>query len=355
VGLDNYAMVVAAGEGRVKAMYVIGEETAVSDADSANVQKAFVGLDFMVVQDLFMSRTAEFADVVLPACASVEKDGTYVNTERRIQRFHQAMAPLGESRPDWRILTDLAARLGHDWGYTHPSQIMAECAGIAKIFAGVGYERLEGWNSLQWPVAADGRDTPLLYTDAFHLPGGKARLYPLAWQPPAEQADQSYGYDLDNGRLLEHFQSTNQTGRGPRIHHLSPNWFVEVGEDLAREQGIEDGTWLRVSSRRGSLEVRAVVTDRVAGNTLFMPIHHAKPAINQLTGEHHDPDVNTPAYKEVAVRIEKLERPRGEPPLPYHNHRYGHRTPNRGPEAVLKWSRPEYVQPPAHIAHPERL
>ncbi|GAB2577989.1 formate dehydrogenase subunit alpha [Dyella jejuensis] len=355
VGLDNFSMVEKAAKGELKAMVVIGEETAIADADTRNVIEAFSKIDFLVVLDMFVSRTAEFADVVLPACPSVEKDGTFTNTERRIQRFYQVMEPLGDSWPDWRILTELARRLGHDWGYTHPSQIMAECAGIAKMFAGVSYERLEGWKSLQWPVNADGSDTPVLYTDGFHFPDRKARLFALTWEEPAEAADGQFDLMLDNGRLLEHFQSTNQTGRGPRIKHESPNWFVEVSPELAAERGIEDGTWLRVISRRAEVEVRATITDRVSGNTLYIPIHQSKPGVNTLTGEHRDTEVNTPAYKELAVRIEKLPKPKGEPPLPYRNHRYGRRTPNLGPSAEQKWERREYAEPPATIEHPETL
>ena len=355
VGLDNFSMVEKAHKGEVKAMMVIGEETAISDADTQNVIDAFKKLEFFVVLDMFVSRTAEFADVILPACASVEKDGSFVNTERRIQRFYKAMEPLGESRPDWAILTDLAKQLGHDWGYTHPSQIMAECAGVAKMFAGVSYERLEGWKSLQWPVKEDGTDTPLLYTDGFKFPDKKAKLHPVQWNPPQEDADGSYDIVLDNGRLLEHFQSTNQTGRGPRVHNETPNWFVEISPELAAERGIEDGTWLRITSRRAHVDVRATVTDRVSGKTMYLPIHHSKPGVNMLTGEHHDTEVNTPAYKELAVRIEKLPMSKGEPPLPYRNHRYGKRTPNLGPEAEQKWARAEYQEPPATIEHPETL
>ncbi|MBS7456980.1 formate dehydrogenase subunit alpha [Coralloluteibacterium stylophorae] len=355
VGLDNYTMVLGAGEGKVRAMFIIGEETAVSDSHASHTQDAFRKLDFMVVQDIVMSRTAEFADVVLPAAPSVEKEGTFTNTERRIQRFYRVLEPLGDSRPDWEILTDLARRMGHDWGYTHPSQIMDEVAGIADMFAGVSYERLEGWKSLQWPVAKDGTDTPLLYTDGFHTEDGKATFHPLEWKPPEEAPDAEYDLLLDNGRLLEHFQSTNQTGPGGRIDSQVPAWFVEVGSDLAAERGIEDGTWLRVTSRRDSVEVRAVVTDRVQGRTLYMPIHHVKPGMNQLTGPHHDPDVDTPAYKETAVRIEVLPRPKGEPALPYNNYRYGQRTPNGGTDAGAKWARPDYVEPPATLAHPERM
>jgi formate dehydrogenase major subunit len=355
IGSDNYKMVLDARAGKLKAMYVIGEETAISDTDSSNTHAAFAGLEFLVVQDLFLSRTAEFGDVVLPACASLEKDGTFTNTERRIQRFYQALPPLGGSKPDWWILTELARRMGHDWGYTHPGQIMSECAGIAEMFAGVSYERLEGWRSLQWPVKPDGSDTPLLYTERFKSEDGRARLHPLEWKPPGEAPDPEYDLSLDNGRLLEHFQSTNQTGPGGRTLYESPDWFVEVSPELAHERGIEDGSWVRITSRRDSVEVQAVVTDRVRGKTLYMPIHHSKPGVNALTGEHHDPDVNTPAYKETAVRLEVLERPKGAPPLPRHNFRYGHRTPNSGPSVEQKWARPSYQVPPAHQTHPEEM
>ncbi|WP_150304077.1 formate dehydrogenase subunit alpha [Pseudomonas saliphila] len=355
IGSDNFLMVKQAEEDKIRAMYIIGEETAFSDAHSQNVHSAFESLDFMVVQDMFLSRTAEFADVVLPACPSVEKEGSFVNTERRIQRFYQVMPPLGDSRPDWKILTELAKRMGHDWGYEHPSQIMDEVAGIAEIFKGVSYKRLEGWQSQCWPVKEDGSDTPLLYTDGFHTGDGKAVLYPLEWKEPDEQADEQYDLMLDNGRMLEHFQGTNQSGRSPGIDNQLPNWFVEVSPELASQHGIQDGSWVRVSSRRGSLEVRATVTDRVHGNVLFMSIHQGKPGLNLLTGEHHDPDVNTPAYKETAVRLEVMPRPAGEPPLPDNNFRYGHRTPNDGVPVELKWAQPEYVAPPAEQSNPEKL
>ena len=354
-GADNFMMVEEAAQRRVRAMYVIGEETAFSDADTENVHRAFAQLDFMVVQDLFFSRTAQFADVVLPGCPSVEKEGTFVNTERRIQRFYEVMPPRGESRPDWRILTDLAARMGHAWGYAHPSQIMDECASIAQMFRGVNYERLAGWKSLCWPVDANRRDTPLLYTERFHTDDGKATLYPLEWRAPQEAADALYDLTLDNGRMLEQFQGNNQTGRGERLWSIAPAWFVEVSPELARERGIVDGSWLRVSSRRGSVELRALVTERVRGHTVFVPIHQGKPGVNELTGEHHDPDVNTPGYKETAVRIDVLPRAAGPVPLPHENFRNGRRTPNAGIDARVKWAREDYVAPPARSPHPEKV
>ena len=354
-GKDNFKMVELARTGEIRAMYVIGEETAFADADTTNVQEGFTNLDFLVVQDLFFSRTAQFADVVLPGCPSVEKDGSYVNTERRIQRFYEAMKPLGNSRPDWRILTDLAARMGHDWGYTHPSQIMAEAARIAPLFAGVSYARLEGFGSQVWPVTPEGKSTPLLYTDRFKTPDGRAILYPLEWKPPQEAPDEEYDLTLNNGRMLEHFQATNQSGRGGRTTSLSPDWFVEISPALAAARGLAEGDWVRLTSRRGFLEVPVVVTDRVAGETLFISIHQGKPGINQLTGEHHDPDVNTPAYKEIAIRLEKLTREPHPSPLPPHNFRYGKRTPIAHVQVEEKWQREDYRLPPEQEPHPEKF
>lgn len=354
-GSDNYMMIQRAHEGALKAMYIIGEETAFSDADSTKVHEAFSKLEFMVVQDIFMSRTAEFADVVLPGCPSVEKEGTYVNTERRIQRFYEVMPPLGDSLPDWRILTDLATRLGHAWHYTHPGEIMAEAARIADIFAGVNYQRLSGWQSQLWPVKADGSSTPLLYTDGFKFPDGKAVLYPIRWQPPQEAPDEEYDLWLNNGRMLEHFQSTNQTGRGGRMFSLSPNGFVEVSPQLADERQLSEGDWVSVISRRGSIQVPVVISERVAGNVLFMPIHHGKPGVNGLTGEHHDPDVNTPAYKEIAVKMIKLAHPPLAEPIPQQNFRYGSRTPLPRLPIESKWQQEGYTLPPEHTQHPEKF
>lgn len=355
VGADNVTMVKDADTHKIRAMYVIGEETAFSDAHMNDVHTGFTELEFLVVQDMFLSRTAQFADVVLPACASLEKEGTFVNTERRIQRFYQAFPPLGDSRPDWQILTELAARMGHDWGYQHPSDIMDEVAGIADIFRGVSYERLKGWQSQCWPVQADGSDTPLLYTDRFNTEDGRAVLYPVNWTPPQEEADEQYELILDNGRMLEHFQATNQTGRTQGIDDMLPNWFVEISPELADKHALQDGRWVRLTSRRDSVEVPVLITDRVAGNVVFLPLHQGKPGLNLLTGEHHDPVVNTPAYKETAVTLTVLPRSSEGPPLPLNNFRFAQRTPTQGVTVEVKWAQENYVLPPAQQTEPEKL
>ena len=178
-GLDNHQMVDAIQDGQLKAMYLFGEEMSLVDSNANYVADAFSKLDFFVVQDIFFSHTCHFADVVLPASPSLEKEGTFTSTERRIQRLYQVFEPLPGSRPDWRIIQDIANRLGANWHYGHPSEIMDEVASLTPMFAGVNYERLEGYKSLQWPVASRRTDQPLLYTERFGFPDGKARLFPV--------------------------------------------------------------------------------------------------------------------------------------------------------------------------------
>ncbi len=345
-GLDNREMIDAIHDGSLRALFLVGEEIALVDANAHEVQAALAKLDFFAVQDLFFSKSAEFADVVLAASPSLEKDGTFVNTERRVQRLYEAMPPLADSRPDWRILTDLARHLGHDWGYTHPSQIMDEVAATTPLFAGVTYARLAGYQSLCWPVAADGTDTPLLYTDRFHLPDGKARLYPLEWTPPSEAPDAEYDLHLNTGRNLEHFHVGNQTHRSAGLHALVPGTYVEVSEVLAAERGIATGDWVRLVSRRGAVRVQALVSDQVRGHELWMPLSSSEHAVNYLTSSHVDPDSHTPAYKELAVRMERLDGEKaGRRPIPATHHRYGAPTPQPGVMPERKWARSDYELP----------
>ena len=336
-------MVDAIHAGSLRALYVFGEEMGIVDSNANYVDAAFEKLDFFVVQDIFFSETCRYADVVLPAAPSLEKEGTFTSTERRIQRLYQVFEPLDGSRPDWRIVQDIANRLGARWHYAHPAEIMVEIAELTPLFAGVSYERLEGYHSLQWPVAADGTDEPLLYTKRFNFPDGKARLFPVAWRPPEEQPDAEFDLQLNNGRLLEHFHEGNLTYRSDGIRSKTPDVFVEVSPELAAARGVQSGTWVELTSRYGHVRVRALVTDRVRGNDLYMPMNSSESPVNRLTGSHTDPDTHTPAYKEAVVRMRVLEA--GEPPLPRTNHRFGHPTPQRGVEVERKWKRADYRLP----------
>ncbi len=342
-GLDNHMMVDAIHQGKLKAMYVIGEEMSIVDSNANYVDGAFSKLDFMVVQDIFFGNTCRFADVVLPGAPSLEKDGSFTSTERRIQRLYQAFEPLGGCRPDWKIIRDVANALGAEWKYEHPSEVMDEIASLTPMFAGVSYMRLEGYKSLQWPVAADGTDQPLLYTQQFALPDGKARLHPVSWTGPVEKPDAEYDLHLNNGRLLEHFHEGNLTYRTEGIRQKTPGVFVEVSPELAEQRGLQNGSWVQLISRYGQVRVRALVTDRVSGNELYMPMNSVESAVNRLTGSHTDPPTHTPAYKETAVRLKVLEP--GESPLPRANFRFGHPTPQQGVEVERKWKRSDYRMP----------
>jgi formate dehydrogenase major subunit len=343
-GFDNHEMVDAIHEGKLKSMYLIGEEMAIVDSNANRVAAAFAKLDFFVVQDIFFSATCRFADVVLPACPSLEKEGTFTSTERRIQRLYQVLEPLSGSRPDWKITQDIANRLGADWNYQHPSEIMSEMASLTPMIAGVTYERLEGYKTLQWPVAPDGSDQPLLYTEKFNFPDGKARLFPLSWSGPVEKANAQFDLHLNNGRLLEHFHEGNLTYRVKGIREKTPDTFVEISPELAQKRGVQSGTWLLLTSRYGQVRVRALVTDRVSGQELYMPMNSTESPVNRLTSSITDPATHTPAYKETSVHMEILPEI-GESPLPRVNHRFGHPTPQHGVEVERKWKRPDYHFP----------
>ncbi len=344
-GLTSTEMTDAALDGRLHAMYIIGEDKLLADANQAKVAEAFRTLDFLVVQELFLTRTAEFADVILPVAASLEKEGTFVSSERRLQRLNVAMPPLAGTKTDFEVVQRIARAMGADWNYAGPREVLEEVAALTPAFAGATWERLEGFRSLFWPVAASGEDTPYLYRDRFAFPDGRAHFFPTAWTEP-ERPDAEYDLSLDNGRMLEHFHWGNLTALSEGIEQKVPEIFLEISPELAAERGIENGDLVRVTSRTGSLRVNALVTKRVEGKTLFLSLHDAeRRTVNQLTGDRRDPPTQTPAYKELAVKIEKVATGSGaepEPPLPRTNPRFATRVPQRGVLVEQKWARPDY-------------
>ena len=343
-GLNNHEMVEAIHDGNLSTLYIKGEEMALVDSNINYVQSAFEKLDFFVVQDIFFSKTAQYADLVLPASPSLEKDGTFTNTERRFQRLYEVFEPLGESKPDWQIITEVANSLGADWDYSHPGEIMDEAASLAPLFAGVSYDRLEGYDSLQWPVAEDGTDTPLLFTDGFPFDDKKARLYPVEWTKPITFGEE-YDLHINNGRILEHFHEGNMTYKSKGITKDTPSVFLEVSPELAEERGLSDGTVVRLTSPYGEATVPCIVTDRVKGKELYLPMNdQGEGSINYLTSSYADKDTDTPAYKEASVKMEILQ-PTGESPLPKTNFRYGNRQPQIGVQVEKKWARKDYIYP----------
>lgn len=345
VGMNNHEMVESMFTGKVRALYVGGEDMISADANASNLAAAFAKLDLLVLQDIFFTETCRYADVVLPASPAIEKDGTFTNTERRVQRFYQALPELGDSKADWKITQMLANSMGAGWNYTHPSQIMEELASLVPLYAGVNYDRLTEYDTLQWPVAADGTGQKVLYLDGFPFPDGKARFWPVVFHEPAEAPDATYDLFLNNGREIEHFHEGNMTDRVPGIHQETPERYLEISPELAKERNIATGQWLRVESRWGALKVKALITDRVSGKQVFLPLTSREGPVNILTGPHLDAATFTPAYKETAVRIQVLPD-KGTDPVSKISFRYsGKRTPQPGVEVERKWKRSDYQFP----------
>ncbi|MEO8735299.1 MAG: molybdopterin-dependent oxidoreductase, partial [Edaphobacter sp.] len=343
-GLDNHGMIEAIHQGKLKALYIKGEDTITSDSNSNDVGEALRKLEFLIVQDVNFSETAQFADLVLPACPSLEKEGTYTSTERRIQRLYKALEPLGDSKADWEIIQLIANKLGGNWKYNHPSDVMDEVARLTPLMEGVSYARLEGYKSLQWPVHADGTDSPLLFADKFPFSDGKAKLHPLEYVAPSEEVNATYDLHLNNGRLLEHFEQGSMTYRSPGIREITPRTFLEVSPELAAERGITSGRYVQLASPYGTLRVQVLVTDRVQGKQLYMPMNSIEEPVNRLTSSHTDRATHTPAFKETSVSMTLLPE-QGESPLPRKNFRYGTRTPQSGVEVERKWANPNYRVP----------
>jgi formate dehydrogenase, alpha subunit, archaeal-type len=343
-GMTSTEMIEAALEGKLKAMIVMGEDKVNADAGKETVRKALSSLDLLVVTELFMTETAKIATVVLPAAASLEKEGTFVNTERRIQRLYKVMEPVGEAKSEFQFLLELSKAMGKELPYRSPEDVMNEASKLCPIFAGVNYERLKGFNSLQWPVLPDGRDSRYLYSQEFAFPDGKAKFYVTTYYKPRAETP-TYDLMLVNGRMLEHFHWANLTGRVDGISYKVPEVYLEVSPELAAKRGLKDGDLVMVSSSTGRLKTKVLVSDRVEGNKVFLSLHDSKEMnVNILTDPSlKDPTAKTPAYKETPVYLEKLEDCVScQPPLPKWNPRYAKRTPQVGVNVELKWQSQDY-------------
>jgi len=308
-GYYTTQMFLAADRDDVRGMYVIGENSALSEPGVNHAEKILRDLDFLVVQDLFVTETAEYADVVLPACSFVEKTGTFTNTDRTVQMVKQVMPPKGDSRPDWQILQDLANRMGRDWDYDSTAEIMEEVNSLTPLYGGISHDRVESEGGLQWPCwDEDHPGTVRLYEEEFNTDDGKAHLEGIGYSEPAETPDEDYPFTLTTGRVLYQYHTGTMTHREEGIMDYTPSDFLEVHPETAAAYGLESGDPVRVESRRGEITVPAQVTDRVGPDTVFAPIHFAESAVNRLTDEEHlDPSAATPEYKVSAVRIAPAE------------------------------------------------
>jgi len=300
-GLTAVEMIDAAAEGKVRALYVMGENPMLSDPDVTHVEKALEKIDFLVVQDIFLSETAALADVVLPACGFAEKDGTFTNTERRVQRVRKGVEPPGEARDDWAITCDLARRLGGKMEYAGASAIMAEIAALTPSYGGITWERLDR-GGLQWPCPTpDHPGTPILHKERFTR--GLGKFHPVEYIPPRELPDQEYPFLLATGRILQHFHTGTMSRRSEVLDRLVSVGAIEIHPDDAARLGIADSRPVRVASRRGEIEIAARVTDRVAPGTVFLAFHYREAPANRLTISALDPVAKIPEFKVCAVRI----------------------------------------------------
>ena len=308
LGLTTTEIMGAVGEGGVRSLFIMGENPMMSEPNLNHTREKMEALEFLAAQDLFINESGAFADVFLPATSWAEKDGTFTNTDRRVQLVRQAISPQGQARPDWQILCDLAHRIEKRlarpssayWDYHHPSEVLEEMGKLVPAYAGVKYRRLEN-EGLQTPVLDDEHPgTPFLFATSF--PRGRGKFHPLEYSPSAEMPDEEYPFILTTGRVLEHWHGGSMT-RHSHLNDLFPRALVEINPTDAASLGVKDGDPVRVSSRRGTLVLRATVTQKTTPGVVFIPFHFYEAAANLLTNDVVDPVAKIPEYKACAVHI----------------------------------------------------
>jgi formate dehydrogenase alpha subunit len=310
-GLTTMEMVDAAESGAIKGYYVMGENPMMSEPDLLHARKIMKTLEFVLFQDIFMNETGEYADVILPAVSFAEKDGTFTNSDRRVQLIRPAIQPPGEARPDWTIIQDLARRVQKILGVTtpagfnfeHPADIWDEMAALTPPFQGISHQRITEEDGVHWPCPTpDHPGTPYLFTESF--PRGKGKLTPIAYRPSSELPDDEFPLILSTGRVLYHWHGGTLTRRS-KLDDIYPEALVEIHPQDAEEMEITSGDWVRIRSRRGEIETRTLVTERSPVGTVFLPFHFVEAAANILTIDARDPQAKIPDYKVCAVRVEK--------------------------------------------------
>jgi len=302
-GLTVVEIMNAAADRRIRGLYIMGENPMLSDPDINHVREGLEALDFLVVQDIFLTETAELADVVLPACAYAEKEGTFTNTERRVQRVRQAVLPPGQARVDWRTLCDVAGRMGYAMSYADATAIQDEIASVTPIYGGITYDRI-GEIGLQWPCPDSAHPgTKFLHQGKFSR--GKGKFHAVRFLPPKEMPDEEYPFVLTTGRMLEHWHTGTMTRRCEVLDDLVPQGALELNPQDAEAIGVDAGDSVTVQSRRGRVEVPANITDRIAPGTVFLAFHFKEHPANALTIAALDPIAKIPEYKACAVQVSK--------------------------------------------------
>ena len=304
-GLTLTEMFDGACEGKVKAMYIIGENPVLSDPNSKHINESLEKMEFLVVQDLFLTETAQFANVILPAATFAEKDGTFTNTERRVQLVRKAIEPVGDSRPDWWIVCEIAKRMNaKGFDFENPVEIMEEIASLTPIYGGISYDRIEELG-LQWPCPTpDHLGTKFLHAEQFSR--GKGQFMPLEYKPAAELPDDEYPLILTTERSLYHYHTGSITRKVDGLNTLRPNEWVEMNPEDAEALGIVDAEMVKVISRRGEVTSKVKVTDASPPGVISMTFHFAESPTNVVTSPALDPVAKIPEAKVCAVRVEKV-------------------------------------------------
>jgi formate dehydrogenase major subunit/formate dehydrogenase alpha subunit len=295
-------------DGRIKALYLVGENPAQTEPNAHHVEEGLAACEFIVSQDIFLNdSTRKYAHVVLPASSFAEKDGTFTNTERRVNRVRKALDCPGEAREDWRIVCDLAGALGARWPkYKSPEDVWNEYADLAPNWYGIRYPRIEE-HGMQWPCTdLEHPGTPYLHAPRPALPSGRGRFFPVEYQPPIEQPDSEYPFVLTTGRTLYHYNSATMTMLEAGVREKQEAPFFEINREDAEALGIADGEVARLVSRRGELEAEAHYSERVYPGLVWMALHFAQAKVNWLLHDVGDALIGTPEYKVSAVRVERV-------------------------------------------------
>ncbi|SDT84052.1 formate dehydrogenase major subunit [Desulfobacula phenolica] len=304
-GLPATEMIQKAYEGDLRSLFVIGENPLISDPDLNHAKKALANLDFFVVQDIFETETTKVADVVLPAFCFAEKDGTFTNTERRVQRVRKAVNAPGEARQDWEIICGIAGKMGYEMSYETSRDIFKEITSVTPSYKGITWKRISK-TGIHWPCPDEAHEgTPILHTAQFTR--GKGLFHAIDHRPPAELPDKDYPYILTTGRVLYHYHTGTMTMKTDGLNMLSPECFVEISSGDARKLSLDTGSEVDVSSRRGKISAKLKVSSKAVDGTVFIPFHFAKAAANELTNAKLDPTAKIPEFKVCAIKIEPVK------------------------------------------------
>jgi formate dehydrogenase major subunit len=302
-GMKVTQMIPAAHDGKLKALYIIGENPLVSDPDLNHCEKSLKNLDFLVVQDIFLTETARLADVVLPSACFAEKEGTFTNTDRRVQRVRKAVEPPGQAWEDWKITCEIAGRMGYAMHYESGRQIMEEIGQLTPSYGGISYDRIEQ-EGIHWPApTVEHPGTPILHREQFTK--GKGTFHVIDYIPPAEKTDDDYPLYLTTGRLLYQYHTGTMTMKSAGIMDIAPDCFVEISPQDARKFGLEEGVAVNIASRRGNIQAKIKISTKAVSGTVFIPFHYAVAAANRLTNAALDPVCGIPEYKVCAVKLSK--------------------------------------------------